>query len=139
MKFSINRKKQIKNNLNKNNKLKSFSYKANKLIKSLSEDFFDKDYKLDFKFSIFIDTEDWTLSINLESTSEKDYSEWTWNAEITNSGDGIKKMWSIIFMLNSVNKNDPKIILLDEPEKNLNPIYQNYLIRYFNKLMSSDS
>ncbi len=42
-------------------------------------------------------------------------------------------------MLNSIDEENPKIILLDEPEKNLNPIQQNYLCKYLNKLMESQS
>lgn len=115
----------------------SFEKKANQLISGIT-----KLYSLDElknKFTIEIDYSEARLFINLNAQEPNNPEQFIWDKDPMNSGDGIKAFWSLVFRIQAIHKDEPIIILLDEPEKHLNPIYQKALSSYFHNMFSSAS
>lgn len=114
------------NSKNKNREvysfLKAFNERATNTIESIlkevSSDIFN--YKLDLEIS------DNKLYINV-SQERKDKNDYIWEENPEIMGDGLKSLWSYIFLMLSIKSNKPTIILMDEPEKYLNPTYQKLL------------
>ena len=112
-----------------------FLEKANKIINEYSTHFFG--HESEEKLDIFFDFEKSTFNIRWIPKSKKS-NEWIHYDELSETGDGLKNLLSMIFKIQSIGKDIPVIIAIDEPEKHLNPIQQNYLLKFFKKITSSE-
>ncbi len=107
--------------------LKNFELKCNNLIKQIS-DKIGADFQNEINIT-FDSSNNLFINFNVKNTKDNvNQNKFIWNNDAGLSGDGIKAFYSLIFQLNSIQKNEFTIILIDEPEQHLNPIYQNYLL-----------
>ncbi len=104
--------------------LDRFNINSNKLLKNISKKL---NFDFNYIFKIQINNNKFCIDINLEKETSRDY---IWDDNPENSGSGIKKLWSCLFWLSSIDEHKPTIILLDEIESNLNPIYQRLLSKW---------